>query len=158
MSLRGTKQSPRVLMDRNSYEIASSFLLAMTWERHVMDGSVEAWWAGLCARPFSLWSVLSPHHHLCLLIGPFTKSRLCGAVITPATGYIILMFYPVSLPGTGSCLDKFFLIVQGAFTGYLLKIFMEIGKVVKPAFITELFQRQFIFDKQFAGMPYPDLQ
>jgi len=54
--------------------------------------------------------------------------------------------------------DKLSLVIQWAFTGYLLKILMEIGKIIEPAFVAKLFQGQLVFDQQFTGMAHPDLQ
>jgi len=43
------------------------------------------------------------------------------------------------------------------FAGDYLKIFMEAGKVIKAAFIAKLFDAVVVFDQQFAGVPYADL-
>jgi hypothetical protein len=49
---------------------------------------------------------------------------------------------------------KFALIVERAFTGDRLKIFMKTGEIIKAAFVTYLLYVDFIFNQQFTGMTY----
>ena len=47
------------------------------------------------------------------------------------------------------------MVVKRAFTGDHFKILMKTGEIIKPTFITKLFDADIIFDQQFAGMANP---
>ena len=49
------------------------------------------------------------------------------------------------------------LIAQRTFTRDQFKIFIETGKIIKPALITQLLDAEIILDQQPARMAYPDL-
>src|SRR5687768_4088856 len=64
---------------------------------------------------------------------------------------VLIMEYP----GNGDLFISYFLILQGRYTCYFLELQIEIGNIIKPTFITNTGNIEFVFQQQLTGIPDP---